>query len=134
MQTLLSIYRAKMMAVRVLVLCISLLLVGRSKVEATRSQRIQKRDAQNYRCLYQDEPMNCMNITITSIAKSKHYYYINVPAKPRGGIILVECNNICYYCRILLQKGKNIKQINCACMYINFDNIYTIHVIIIRLR
>ena len=118
MQTLLSIYRVKMMAVRVLVLCISLLLVCRSKVEATRLQRIQKREAQNYICSYQDEPMNCINITITSIVKTNHYYYINVPAKPTGGIILVECTNICNYCSILLGRGKNIKQINCTCTLI----------------
>ena len=117
MQTFLAII-VKMMAVKVLALCTSLLLIFLLKVEVTGLQRL-RRMGKSYTCSYYDEPKNCMNITITSITKSVDYYYINVPAKSTGGIRLVVCAYICYYCGGLLGKGENIKQVNCTCTYNN---------------
>ena len=99
----------KKMAVRVLVLCTSLLLACLSKVEVTGLQRIRRNGGQ-YTCSYQDEPMNCINNPTIRIIKSDYFYYINVSVILTNHK-LVECKHICNHCNRLLNQigqGKNI--------------------------
>ena len=108
MQTFLAII-IKMMAVRVLVLCTSLLLIFLSKVEVTGLQRL-RRMGRPYTCTYHDEPMNCINNSTIRITKNDYFYYINVSVILTNHKLVV-CKHICNHCDRLLNQigqGKNI--------------------------
>ena len=98
-----------MKALRVIILCMSLLLVCLSKVEVTELQRIHRAGRQ-YDCSYKDQPINCVNNPRIRIVKDDHYYYIEILERK---IQFLVCNHICRDCNELLSEtgqGKNVKQ------------------------
>ena len=106
-----------MMALRVIIPCLSLLLVCLSKAEVTGSQRIRRTGGGRHKCLYKYQPINCVNNPRMRITKNDHYYFINITLLKSDihvHVQWIECNHICRGCNNLLSQtgqGKNVKQV-----------------------